>query len=83
LLHAGIGGAAEGGVRQITIELRGAPFHRQTFASVIYCVQRASDEISMLSGAGRDRLDEMGGTGIANAQLRRRVRIENDQHSAK
>ena len=70
---------------QFTFESRGVTFHRQTFASALYCFQRALDEINTLDGAGRDRFDvtmkETGGTNVVSARLRRRIRLENDQYT--
>ena len=70
---------------QFTFESRGVTFQRQTFASALYCFQRALNEINILDGAGRNRFDktmaDAGGTEIVNARLRRRIRFENGQYT--
>ncbi len=66
-------------------ESRGATFHRQTFASALYCFQRALDEISALEGEGRERflstMTRTGGARVAGAELRRRICLENDEYT--
>ncbi|MFT5415330.1 MAG: glutathione S-transferase [Gammaproteobacteria bacterium] len=68
-----------------TYESRGATFHRQTFASALYCFQRALDEIELLEGTGRERFEatmkEAGGMDVAGARLRRRIRFEDEQYT--
>ena len=70
---------------QFTFKSRGVTFHHQTFASALYCFQRALDEINTLDGAGRHRFDatmeETHGTNVVSARLRRRIRLENDQYT--
>lgn len=70
---------------EFAYESRGVTFHRQTFASALFCFQRALDEIDALEGAGRDRfgttMKETGGTDVASARLRRRIRLENNQYA--
>lgn len=70
---------------EFTYESRGVTFHRQTFASALFCFQRALDEIGLLDGAGRERIDrtmaDTGGANVVNATMRRRIRLEADQYS--
>jgi len=70
---------------EFTFELRDATFHRQTFASALYCFQRALDAIDTLSGAGQERFDKTmagcGGANIVNARLRHRIGFENEQYT--
>ncbi len=70
---------------EFTYESRGVTFHRQTFASALYCFQRALDEINTPDGAGRERFNatikETGGEDVVSARLRRRNRLEEDQYT--
>ena len=70
---------------QFSYESRGATFHRQTFASALYCFQRALDEVNVLVDDGLRRFSETmkdtGGSDVVGAQFRRRIKLDNDQYA--
>ena len=69
---------------EFSYESRGATFQRQTFASALYCFQRALDEISLLEGQGRERFDATmnatGGTQTISARIRRRIKLTDSKY---
>lgn len=69
---------------EFSYESRGATFHRQTFASALYCFQRALDEVNLLEGEGQKRFDatiaSTGGSEVIGARMRRRIQLLDDKY---
>jgi glutathione S-transferase len=67
-----------------TYQMRGVSYRRQTFASGLYFFQRVLDVISALDKTGRESFEktmrDAGGEAVMAAQMRRRIKHEDDQY---
>ncbi len=69
---------------EFSYTVRGVTYHRQAFASTVYCFQRLLDVVASLDDTGRDLFNETisatAGEAVLAARMRCRIKHENDQY---